>query len=381
MRRRVLVGFGALGIWWGAWGVLVPDIQEQAGVGDGELGAALACVGLGALVSMRSTGGLIDRHGQVVLPVTIVLFAVSGLLPAVVNGPVGLAGALFVVGATSGSLDVGINTAAVDAETSTGEPIMNLAHGVFSLAVIGTSAATGLLRTADASPLSVLLVMGVVLLACAVSVQRNRTAALAAAEHVPAGAGPPWWHPPRRLLLIGVLTALAFLVESVWQTWSAVHLERNLDASPLVGSFGPSLFAASAAAGRLGGHRLEGRYDRRALVRTGAAVAAGGTLVAALAPTTVLVLAGIVAAGAGTAICAPILFGLAGEGVVAQRRGAAIGTVATLGYLGFVLAPAIVGGLADVLTLPTALAVTTGAALLLSATAHRARAASPDEPL
>jgi MFS family permease len=167
----------------------------------------------------------------------------------------------------------------------------------------------------------------------------------------------------------------------VWQTWSAVHLERDLDATPFVGSLGPALFGASAAAGRLWGHRLEGRHDRRVLIRTGAIIAALGTLVAGLAPTTVLVLAGIVAAGAGTAICAPLLFGFAGAGVSAERRGAAIGTVNTLGYLGFVLAPALVGVLAEAWTLPVALASTSVMAVILAVGAPRARAANVDEAM
>jgi len=377
----VLVAFASLGIWWGAWGALVPDIQDSAGVDDTELGVAIAFVGLGALMSMRMTGALIDRHGEVVLPTLIVGFAATGLLPAVVDGPAGLAVALTAVGVTSGALDVGINTAAVDAEIRTHRPIMNLAHGVFSLAVIGASAITGLFRAAEASPLTILLTATVTLLLCAIAVvvDRSTSADEPPSEH--AMPMPPWWHPPPRLLLIGVLIALAFLVESVWQTWSALHLERDLDASPFVGSLGPALFGASAAAGRLWGHRLEGRHDRRMLVRSGAALAAVGTVVAGLAPTTALVMVGIVAAGAGTAICAPILFGFAGSGVDPERRGAAIGTVTTLGYLGFVLAPAIVGILAGAWTLPAALTMTTAAAVVLAVAAPRARAATLEEAM
>lgn len=381
VRRRVLVAFGALGLWWGAWGAVVPDIQESAGVTDGELGVAIGFVGLGALVSMRKTGTLIDRHGDIVLPTIIVIFAIAGLLPGLARGFGSLAAAMAVVGATSGALDVAINTEAVDAEIRTEHPIMNLAHGMFSLTVIGASAATGLLRAADASPTTILLCATVLLLLCAIAVVVDRSPVPRPAGPETHAAMPPWWHPPHRLLVIGVLIALAFLVESVWQTWSAVHLERDLDASPFVGSLGPALFGAAAAAGRLWGHRLEGRHDRRVLVRSGAAIAAVGTVVAALGPSTVVVMTGIVAAGAGTAICAPILFGFAGGGVDPVRRGAAIGTVTTLGYLGFVLAPAIVGIVAGAWTLPAALAVTTLAAVALAIAAPRARIARPDEPM
>lgn len=105
-RVRVLAGFAALGVFWGSWGALVPAVQARARADDGELGIALLMVGLGALFSMRVTGAFIDRHGGRVLPIVAGLFAAAGLLPGLAGSPVSLAGALLVVGITSGALDV-----------------------------------------------------------------------------------------------------------------------------------------------------------------------------------------------------------------------------------------------------------------------------------
>ena len=99
----------------------------------------------------------------------------------------------------------------------------------------------------------------------------------------------------------------------------------------------------------------------------GAAVAAAGSLAAALLPVTGLVLVAIAAVGLGTAAGAPLLLSLAGRAVPASEAGAAVGTVTTVGYLGFVVAPAAVGGLAGATTLPVALAAVAGAALALAA--------------
>jgi predicted MFS family arabinose efflux permease len=377
-RWRAVLGFTSLGLWWGTWGALVPAIQQRAGVSDGGLGLALAFVGVGALTSMRATGTLIDRYGDAVLPVAIVLFALAGVSPALAEGTLALSAAMAAVGVTSGAVDVAIDTAAVDVENATGRQLMNLAHGAFSLAVITASASTGVLRAADASAILILAMAGLALVVCGVAVARRQSGTVQ--EDVTSSRlRISWWRPPRRLLLIGVLTALAYLVESSWQNWSAVHLERDVGASPLVGSLGPALFGAAAAAGRLGGHRLEGRHDRHALLRTGALLAALGTVVAALAPWSVAVLVGIGFAGLGTAVCAPILLGLAGAGVTRDRRGAAIGTVTTLAYLGFVLAPAGVGALAAATTLPTAMALIAAAALTLAVAARTARPATYDE--
>jgi MFS family permease len=329
---------------------------------------------------MRLAGGLVDRHGDRVLPVIIVAFAATGLLPGVAHGVGALALALTAVGATSGALDVAVNTAAAHAEERTARPIMSLAHGCFSIGVIGASAATGLLRRADLSSRTILLLTGAVLLACAAGVlvdttQRGRT------TQQDTGVAPPWWHPPPRLLVLGVLTAAAFLVESVWQTWSAVHLERDLGASPFVGALGPACFGLAAAAGRLGASRWPIGDGGSALIRLGATVAAVGSIIAAAAPNVVAVLLGVMLAGLGTSICAPILFSLTGQGVRAGLRGAAMSTVTTLAYMGFAIAPAVVGALAGATTLPIALGATAAFAVALAAGATRARPARADELL
>jgi len=184
-------------------------------------------------------------------------------------------------------------------------------------------------------------------------------------------------HLPRILLVLGGLCALAFFVENAWQSWGAVHLESDLDASPALGALAPALFAGAAAASRLGGHALVGRFDEILLMRVGAAAGAAATVVAALAPTAGLALAGIAVAGAGISICAPILFSLAGRNADEAVRGAAVSVVTTIAYLGFLVGPAAVGLLADATTLRASLAGAGAVALLLAALAGRARPRHP----
>src|SRR5919197_1319443 len=184
-------------------------------------------------------------------------------------------------------------------------------------------------------------------------------------------------HLPRILLVLGALCALAFFVENAWQSWGAVHLESDLDASPALGSLAPALFAGAAATSRLGGHALVGRFHEIAIMRAGASAGAAGTLVAAVAPIAALALAGIVVAGAGVSICAPILFSLAGRSADDAVRGAAVSVVTTIAYLGFLVGPAAVGLLANATTLRTSLACAGAVALMLAALAGRARPGPP----
>ncbi|WP_433165837.1 MFS transporter [Kribbella sp. CA-247076] len=360
---RTLVGFGAFGLFWGAWGATLPAVRTSSGVGDGELGIALLMVGLGALASMRFTGYLIDRYGGVVLPVVVVLFGASGVLPALADSVVTLSAALLLLGATSGATDVAINATGSHAEAVTGRPLMNLAHGIFSVAVVVASLGTAALRTAGADALPVLGGVGVVIVIAGVVVL-----APGARENLRGSTEPK---PKRRLepvlLIFGGLCALAYVVENAWQSWSAVHLDTSLGAAPGLASSVPAVFAAAAATGRIAGNALLRRLRPVNLLVAGGAVAAAGSITAAVAGSAWLALIGIGVAGLGTSVCAPTIIGMAGAWAGPERRAGAISTVTTLAYLGFLLGPAAVGAASSVWSLPVALAGVAVLALVVAA--------------
>jgi MFS family permease len=360
-RVRVLGGFAAFGAFWGAWGATLPAVQSHARVDDGQLGVALLCIGAGALVSMRPAGSLVDRWGAPALPATLAAFAGAAALPGLATSAAGLCAALLVLGATSGAVDVAINAEGVRTEAATRRPVLSLAHGTFSACVVGGSLAAGGLRAAGAGPETVLALVGVVVAITAALLLRAP-----AAGGAPQAARVRLRPVPRLLIVLGGLCALAFFVENAWQSWGAVHLESDLDASPALGALAPALFAGAAALSRLGSHAVAGRVSDLTLLRGGAALGAAGTLLGALAPVTGLALLGIGLAGAGISICAPVLFSLAGRGADEAVRGAAMSVVTTIAYLGFLVGPAAVGLLASATALETSLAAVAVVALVLA---------------
>jgi MFS family permease len=363
-RAKALLGFSALGIFWGAWGAALPAVQRQADANDGELGFALVLVGIGALFSMRATGVLGDRVGTRLTPIAVGAFGLAGVLPGLAGSPGELYVYLLLVGATSGAMDVAINADAVREEVRSGEPLLNLAHACFSAAVVFASIATGVLRGAGAGAAIVFGLAAALVVLAAIVLWR--------------APGEPWEAPtdadrprllqglPGGLLAIGALGALAYWIEGAWQDWGALHLERTLDASPMASALAPALFAAAMTLGRLAVHWFARRGTERVVLIVGAALAGGGSALAAFAPATPIALVGIVGAGAGCSVCAPTLVSVAGRAAGPQERATVVGSLTTLMYLGFLIGPAAVGGLAELATLRVSLGAVASLALLLA---------------
>lgn len=350
---KPVVGFAAFGLFWGAWGAILPAVRSGAGVTDGELGVALLMVGVGALVSMRFTGHLIDRYGGAVLPVVTVLFGICGVLPVLANSAVTLSAALLLLGATSGATDVAINATGSHAEAAAGRPVLNLAHGLFSVAVVVASLSTAGLRAAGVDALPVLGGTGfVIVVAAVIALRPDGTQPVIQ----PASEGPAKRRLEPTLIVFGGLCALAYLVENAWQSWGAVHLDTSLHASAGLASSAPAVFAAAAAAGRFAGNGLLKRVPPVRLLVAGGAIAAVGSLCAALASNPWMALAGIAVAGLGTSVCAPTIIGMAGAWAGPERRAGAISVVTTIAYLGFLVGPAAVGAASSAWSLSIALA-------------------------
>ncbi|MCW2713479.1 MAG: major facilitator superfamily transporter [Frankiales bacterium] len=351
-RRGLLLGFAAFGGFWGAWSAVLPDVRTQTGLPDGQLGLALAAIAVAALPAMPVAGRLVDRHGaRRLIPVSMGSFAAVAVLPGFAEGLVPLVLALLLLGATTGALDVLLNTATASWERREGTRLMAGAHGCFSVGVLVASVATGVARDLGAGPRTV-LGASAALLALATLVQPPYRGVV---REEPVGNGRRRIAP--LLLALGLLTAASFLIEDAVQAWSALHLERTHDAPPWVGGLGPGVFAGAMAAARFGAQALGRSVSDARLVGGGGGVLAVGLLLLALGPGPAVVLVGALVAGAGVGVLAPTLFSAVGSRSLPGQEGADLALVSATGYLGFVLGPPLVGLLSALTSLPTALAL------------------------
>jgi MFS family permease len=368
-RVAVAVVFAANGAMFGNWAVRIPDVKLDLGLSEASLGAALLVPAAGALVSMPLTGALSARFGSraVTVAMTLVLVTVPCLLGLAPSLP-WLVPALFVFGVGYGGLDVAMNAQAVTVERTLGRPVMSSFHAAFSAGALVGSLTGALAAAADVPLFLHLAGTGLVLLAVAAPLL---PAMLREERAGPHERGPLFAWPTGRLLPLAVIASVVLMAEGAVADWSAVHLRQELDATRGTAGLAFTGFSLTMVVGRLLGDRLVARWGRVRAVRVSAVIATAGGLIVVLAPSVPVAILGYAALGIGLACTVPLVFvAAAGDD---PEPGPALAAVSTPGYIGFLLGPPVIGGLAELVGLGTALALLpvllAGVALLAGRTA------------
>jgi MFS family permease len=143
---------------------------------------------------------------------------------------------------------------------------------------------------------------------------------------------------------------------------------------------GYAAFSIVMAIGRNIGDQLTNRLGPEMMVRLGGIVAAGGLTLALLASWVPLALVGFGLVGAGFSVIFPLVLSAAGR-TSKQVSGTAIATVATCGYVGFLVGPALIGFAADALSLHLALGAVVLLSLCAAAFAHVVGVKQADDSL
>ena len=365
--------FAAHGFMFASWAVRVPAVKEQTGASSSALGLALLGLSTGAVATMLLAGALCRRFGSP--RVTVLSCAVLSLtlpLPTLARSALALGLLLAGFGAAYGCLNVAMNSVAVDIVTALRRPVMPGFHAAWSFGGLAGAGLSGLLAP-HLSPLRHLLLValaGLLVSALAGRVLLTQSGVLHDAASGPAALGTaapdaapadpalrrdPTWRGTLRIGrtvgLFGLIALCAAYDEGAIGDWGALHLRQDLGAGTGVAAAGYAAFALAEASGRLSGTTLLERLGRTRVLILGGLTACAGMLLASLAPSVWLALAGFAATGLGLANLFPAAIARAGR--LAGPTGVALTSL--LGYSGFLLGPPAIGFLASQAGLRTGL--------------------------
>ena len=369
-RGAVTAVFFLNGFLFGSLVARMPAIRDHAGVTNGELGLALACVAVGAVVAMPIAGALAARHGSRGATRGALALACLALLPPVLAPSLpALAAAFLVMGVAMGSLDVTMNAHGVAVERRYRRPILSGFHAAFSF---GGLAGAATAATAAAAAFDLQLHVALVAAACLVVGLGWSRRFLPGSEDASGAEHPMLARPPRRLWALGAVAFSCLLVEGAAADWSAIYVRDELDTGAGTAASAFVAFSLTMAVGRLLGDRLVERFGPVALLRGGGVLAAVGFGTGLAAGAVPAALVGFAALGAGMAAVIPVVF-RAASSTPGIAPGMALAAVSSTGYLGFVAGPAIIGSLAEGIGLPAALVLLVVLVLVVAALARSAR--------
>ncbi|WP_432105564.1 MFS transporter [Streptomyces sp. bgisy091] len=369
-RYAVAAVFTVHGAVTGSFATRVPWIQDHASVSAGQLGLALAFPAIGASLAMPLASRISHRFGaRTALRGLLTLWTLALILPALAPNLVALCAALLVYGATAGMSDVAMNALGIEVENRLDKSIMSGLHGMWSVgALIGSAAGTVAAHIGTDARLHH-TVMALVLTALGLIACRDVLDLRSAQDEEPP---PRFALPPRSALVIGAVGFCAVFAEGASLDWSAVYLKDVLDGSAGLAAASTTAFALTMAVARIAGDRVVDRFGAVRTVRTGGLLATAGGLLVVVAPAPAFAMCGFGLLGLGVAVVVPLAFAAAGRS--GPNPSQAIAGVATVTYTCGLVAPSLIGSLAEATSLVVSFGVVTALAfgLVLAAGVLRA---------
>ncbi len=326
---------------------LFPFIKKNVAADTTEFGLLLLCFGLGSIIAMPLTGFVAARHG----PRSMVLLGGFGLiifLPplTIAETPFILGSFLFLFGASLGTIDVAMNIHGVAVESQEKRSLMSNFHAQFSIGgLFGAGLMTLLLSVGVPLVITAIIGAAVALLAMLLTVPRLLRVSVAEQSR--------FVFPHGIVLLLGLVAAIAFLVEGAVLDWGALLIIDRQLTTPQSAGVGYILFSAAMVIARLTGDRIVGVLGEFWVLILGGIITILGIATILLAALPLVALVGFVLIGLGSANLVPIFFSAAGRQEV-MPASLAIASVTTTAYAGVLIGPAMIGFAADLTSLPIA---------------------------
>jgi MFS family permease len=354
VRARVAVAlfFFVSGFGFATWASRIPIIQHRLGLDEAQLGAVLLALPAGLMMTLPVTGHLLQRFSsrQVMMAGAVLYNLALGLLGFAAH-TWQLAVLLFCFGCSRNLLNLSVNAQSVGVQTLFARPIIATFHGIWSVAGFAAAGVGTLLIRNDVGTTTHFVAVSGGLTVLAILFFPG-TLALPPS---PAARSFFSW-PERRVLKFGLIAFASMACEGTLYDWTGVYFTQTVQAPKALASIGFTLYMVAMTSGRFLGDWLVGRFGPKRILQISGLLMTTGLLLAAAFPTMLVAGLGFVLAGLGVSCVVPLVFGLVGK-ANPLSAGAALASVSTVSYFGFLMVPPLVGFIAKAASLRWSFAV------------------------
>lgn len=343
------------GIVFASWASRIPDIQSRLQLSDAGLGSVLFAMPAGQLAAMMLSGYLVNRYGsKAMLTIGALLYPAALILLGLSQDVWQLTGGLFLFGITGNLCNISVNTQGVQVERLYRRSIMASFHGLWSLAgFVGGLIATAMVAGSITPAWHFILIC----------VQAWILLGICRPFLVPRDARPEeaiqqkkkLARPDAFILTLGLIAFACMICEGTMFDWTGIYFEKIVHTPKALSRVGYIAFTFAMAGGRFISDTFVVRYGVKRILQASGITIVAGMLLSVLCPYLLPATMGFLLVGIGTSSVVPLVYSLAGRSKKIPA-GLALALVSSIGFLGFLLGPPVIGFLSQAFNLRIAFA-------------------------
>ncbi|UOE51765.1 MFS transporter [Mucilaginibacter sp. SMC90] len=361
MRIANSVFFFISGFGYSSWASRIPSIKHQLNLNEAQLGLVLFAMPVGLMLTMPLTAKMIKHFSsRIMMLIGALAFSIILCLPGFMAYMWQLMVVLFFIGSTRNILGLSMNSQAVGIQALYDKSIMVTFHGIWSLAGFGGAAVGYLMVLFNIAPSYHLLFVGIAML-------------ILSAMFYPSTYDyrPPetpnksvFSMPDKHLLKFSLICFASMACENTLYDWSGVYFEKVVHATKSFAEAGFVVYMVTMTIGRFAGDRVVSAIGVKRVLTYSSGLVLAGLLVSVFLPYTLTVYLGYAMIGLGVSCIVPLIFSMAGKSKT-MNSSQALAAISTVGYLGFVIIPPIVGFIAQIANLQIAFFVVAAFAAMM----------------
>ncbi len=344
LRVATTVYFFLSGFGYSSWASRIPSIQQKLHLDEAQLGTVLLALPVGLIVTLPFTGRMLGRfNSRKIMLLGVVFFSLVLCLPGFTTNILQLIAVLFCFGSSRNMLNLSMNAQAVGVQGFFSRSIMTTFHAVWSIAGFAGAGVGYLMVKYNVPPTWHLtaIALAVLLTALLFYPATLHQEPLTTAEKKPFFA-----FPERSLLSFALICFASMACENTMYDWSVIYFQKAVHATKPAATLAFVVYMVAMTLGRFTGDRLVASLGVSRILQASGWLIFGGLMTAVLFPFPLTAGLGYVMTGLGVSCIVPLVFRIAGRSKTSSS-GHALASISSIGYLGFLLVPPLVGFVAQ----------------------------------
>ena len=342
-RIAAAIFFFISGFGYTTWASRIPSIQRDLHLNEAQLGVALFALPVGLLATMPLTGKLLSRFSSsAIMLFGAIFFNLCLALLGYATQFWQFLLILFFFGSSRNLFNLSTNTEAVGVQTLYSKSIMTTFHGIWSMAGFGGAALGYLMVANHIKPayhlLSVSIILTVIAFCCSPFLLHQKP--------VSQSNKPIFSLPDKTLLKLAFICFASMACENIMYDWSGIYMDKAVHTSHAIAIIGFIAFMSTLTFARFAGDKVVTRYGVKPLMQYSGILIITGFMLSVIFPYLVTAIIGFAMVGIGTSCIVPLVYREAGKSKT-MINGLGIAAVSTVGYLGFLIVPPLVGFVAQ----------------------------------